>query len=154
MKKQAQNPIKSILMIAILLFAASMSASDAKPVKHATNQDPGMSCELRMWYLDSDGDGLGDMLNAQMGCTQPYRYVSNCLDLDDTDDCIGNVCEVEFIREWYKDADGDGFGDAFTVVISSKRPEGYVLDSTDANDLNATIWFELNDEIQIAQNKE
>lgn len=36
------------------------------------------------WYRDSDGDGQGDSNEAIQDCTQPYSYVDNAEDCDDT----------------------------------------------------------------------
>jgi len=58
------------------------------------------------WYLDSDGDGLGDSLNTVTECSQPENYVFNSSDLqpacatNNNDEC--GVCA------------GDGFVDKCT----------------------------------------
>ncbi len=41
---------------------------------------------------------------------------------------------------WYRDADDDGFGDAATILDVCYQPPGYVADSTDCNDANATAY--------------
>ncbi len=49
---------------------------------------------------------------------------------------------------YYRDADGDTFGDAADALEGYAAPEGYVLDDTDADDTDATIYPgapELND---------
>ena len=50
------------------------------------------------------------------------------------------------ILTWYADVDLDGFGDANTATQSCCQPAGYVSNSTDCNDANAsinpnTIWY-------------
>lgn len=49
-------------------------------------------------------------------------------------------------QNFYADVDGDGFGDASSVLSACSAPQGYVGDNTDCNDTNNqinpnTIWF-------------
>ncbi len=41
---------------------------------------------------------------------------------------------------FYKDADGDGFGDATSSKSACTKPSGYVADKTDTDDANAAIF--------------
>ena len=41
-------------------------------------------CTETVWYLDADGDGLGDPNESRTSCDQPNGYVSNSNDTDDS----------------------------------------------------------------------
>ncbi len=115
------------------------------------------------WYADADGDGFGDADNAQQSCLQPNGFVNNPLDCDDgdinvnpiasemcntiDDDCDGEVDEYATdAPTWYEDADGDGFGNQYVILVQCSQPEGYVSNLDDCNDedpsLNPnTVWY-------------
>ncbi len=111
------------------------------------------------WYADTDGDGFGDPSNSVLACVQPNGYVSNGNDCNDAnatvhpgagefcndydDDCDGliddNDPEITGQPTWYADADGDGFGDVNNSVLACVQPNGYVSNSDDCNDANASV---------------
>ncbi|REJ84275.1 MAG: hypothetical protein DWQ39_10235 [Bacteroidetes bacterium] len=43
-------------------------------------------------------------------------------------------------QTWYADADGDGFGDAGSALLSCEAPAGFVLSNTDCNDSNPQVY--------------
>lgn len=81
------------------------------------------------YYLDDDGDGLGDPNVSQDACAQPNFYVTNDDDCDDSDDQIG-VATVTY----YTDSDEDGFGDPSTGVVLCDQPVGTVTNGDDCDD--------------------
>jgi len=109
------------------------------------------------WYVDGDGDGYGDLDLPLEDCVQPKGYVDNDLDCDDTDatinpdgievcdgadnDCDGTVDEADAADAptWYQDADGDGYGDPKTGVVSCSDPGAHTQDNTDCDDSDAGI---------------
>ncbi len=109
------------------------------------------------WYRDVDGDGYGDPDDSLTDANQPVGYVSSSNDCDDTNvsvnpgatevcdsvdnDCDGTVDEPDAADAptWYRDADGDGFGDLNDSATFCNQPSGYVPDATDCNDGNGAI---------------
>jgi hypothetical protein len=110
------------------------------------------------WYPDADGDGYGAG-SAVLACTAPAGHASRTGDCNDgasnqspgrADDCtttIGNdddcdtrVDEAATLTTWYRDADGDGFGNTSVSMQACTRPTGFVADATDCNDAAAAAF--------------
>ena len=110
--------------------------------------------DQNIYFIDSDGDGVGGT-TFQLACTAPNGYVSNPGDCDDTngsvkpnvsetcngidDNCNGSVDENIPTSAWYLDSDGDGFGTSGVVAYNCLQPSGYVADTSDCDDGDATI---------------
>ena len=108
-----------------------------------------------IYYADNDGDGFGDILFDSLACNLPIGYVSDSTDCDDAnefifptatdicntidDNCNGLIDEDALFTAWYLDNDVDGFGDILNDSISCFDLVGYVMDTTDCNDLNIEI---------------
>ena len=115
----------------------------------AEDEDPDIA-----WYADSDSDGYGDASSATLSCEQPTGHVSDTSDCDDTDaavhpgatdicnerddDCDGTLDEDPDLT-WYADMDSDGYGDASSTTLSCDQPSGYVSDTSDCDDTDASI---------------
>jgi hypothetical protein len=68
------------------------------------------------------------------GAVNPRAEVCNGLD----DDCDSRIDEMASDAiDWYRDADGDGYGTTATTRRLCTRPGGYVTDSTDCDDTRA-----------------
>ncbi|MBN9683863.1 MULTISPECIES: MopE-related protein [unclassified Corallococcus] len=109
---------------------------------------------MRTWFLDEDGDGYGV---AMMACVQPTGLLADQGgDCDDTDrfvhpgqselrcdgrddNCDGAKDEGLPILTWFRDADGDGYGDVTQAVSGCAAPAGHVAIATDCDDTNAAI---------------
>ena len=109
------------------------------------------------YYQDADGDGFGNPNVSTQTETQPDGYVTNNKDCDDTnpdinpnafdilDNGIDENCDgkdsVSPTYTFYRDADGDTFGDpsnTITITINTP-PTGYVRNNQDCDDNNSTI---------------
>jgi hypothetical protein len=117
--------------------------------------DPASSLDAATWYSDADNDGYGRPNLARKACTQPWKYVadsSDCNDSDATinpdgieicnnldDNCNDEVDENTLINAttWYADQDGDGYGDPTLSILACSVDGGWVEDSSDCNDGNA-----------------
>ena len=113
--------------------------------------DEGVS---NVFYLDADNDGFGDTDNAKEACDTPEGYVPNGNDCDDSNaevfpsapeicDGLDNDCndaiDEDLLTIWYRDADGDGFGDANVLADSCLATDGYVDNLDDCDDSDADI---------------
>ncbi|MBI3184489.1 MAG: putative metal-binding motif-containing protein [Myxococcales bacterium] len=113
------------------------------------------------WYPDADSDGYGASSGGVQQCAQPAGRVLDNTDCDDqssavhpgaSEVCDGkdNDCDAQVDEgvqlSFYRDQDGDGFGDANNVLLACAAPAGYVSNNTDCDDASAavnpnTLWY-------------
>ena len=123
--------------------------------------DPEINQYTNLWYKDLDNDGYGDgtFINAnymiyfcnppQPGYKRKKSLIAISGDCNDNDSTIhpGSMVGQQL---YYRDNDGDGYGDKSITKLWCSTPVGYVSDSTDCNDANALInpgtkWYQDKD---------
>ncbi|MEC8193958.1 MAG: putative metal-binding motif-containing protein [Myxococcota bacterium] len=105
-----------------------------------------------VFYADSDGDGFGGETVTLAACSMPDGYTLDARDCDDTNpfvsplgfevcDGVDNNCDGTVDEDseydgldWFRDSDGDGFGDATVVHVGCTAPAGYVGNPDDCDD--------------------
>lgn len=107
------------------------------------------------YFRDQDSDGYGDPGNSANSCSgPPSGYVSNATDCNDAqtsihpnatevcnaidDDCDGAIDDGAGTT-FYRDGDGDGYGNASQPIVTCSAPVGFVSNATDCNDSDASI---------------
>ena len=108
----------------------------------------------REWFADADGDGFGDGLTALESCDQPDGFVPEGGDCDDTDSAVNpgaveicngidddcdDIVDEELLTVYYRDRDGDGYGDPGTTLSACEQPEGYADNVDDCDDADPAI---------------
>ncbi len=111
-------------------------------------------------YDDLDGDGWGDDATEAEACARGDEQSLEGGDCDDgdpeispeaqeacngfDDDCDGLVDDEDGdlvdSSVWYRDADGDGYGDPDDSLISCEAPSGWVDNSGDCDDACGACW--------------
>ncbi len=87
---------------------------------------------------DVDGDGYtvaaGDCDDSSASVHPGATETCNSID----DDCDGSVDE-SVTSIWYGDSDSDGYGDSTSTKSACSAPSGYVANSTDCDDSDASV---------------
>ncbi len=115
----------------------------------------GTAAACPTWYHDADGDTYGNVADSVVSCTEPSGgYVSDSADCDDQDAAIhpgavevcGNGIDDDCVGDdepcgdtWYRDADGDQYGDPADSITSMSKPAGYVSEQTDCDDSRSDV---------------
>jgi uncharacterized protein YkwD len=98
-------------------------------------------------YPDVDNDGFGASRGSIQSVNPVQGYVADNTDCDDNNssifpgarelfdsadnNCNGTIDEGFTSREYFRDADGDGYGDPTDSVVDVEIPAGYVTNNTD-----------------------
>ncbi len=143
-------------------FSQFSPPSDAVVVMAPDSDGDGVPDEIdncRLTYnpdqADTDGDGVGDACDCDADGDMHDSISCGGDDCDDSNpaihpgaveicdgvdnDCDGQIDEGVEGSLYYRDADGDGYGDPSVSLQTCEAPGGYVLDNTDCDDADATI---------------
>lgn len=150
-----QNPT-SITPAASTVYTVSVSSASGCVVTASASVTVN---ENVTYYQDSDGDGYGNPAVSQVSCTgAPAGYAANNTDCSDNnanvhpgaveicgngidDNCDGQIDEGCTLFTFYRDQDGDTYGDAANIItnFTGIPPSGYVSNNTDCNDDNVNV---------------
>ena len=112
----------------------------------------------KMYYEDRDRDGYGNANAPKLLCSKPVvdLYVDNKLDCDDTsaeanpkgvekcdgldNNCDGTIDEgLTPVKTYFRDEDGDGYGDIAMPVTACAAPKGFVESNNDCDPNALTV---------------
>ncbi len=122
---------RSLLRIQIL---AALGVSACNDVPQAKVSDDQALYE----GLDQDGDGspaIDDCNDIDPNIHPGANELCNAID----DNCDGQVDEGVFFT-FYRDADGDGYGNPDSQLAACEPPTGYINNDEDCNDLSANAF--------------
>ncbi len=106
------------------------------------------------YWADADGDTYGDPAAEVQACAPPAGHVSDATDCDDTQptswpgnpevcDGLDNDCNTEVDEgvklPFWRDADGDGYGDPASPTDACAAPGGYVDNEEDCLDTDGAV---------------
>ena len=145
-------------MKTLLWFPALLGALVACNASNNETSTPDAACSTQKFFPDSDGDGFGDDAKAVEACEAPAGFVARGGDCNDEDaaihpgaaevcdgvdnDCNGQIddadANVEGGSTFYRDADGDGFGDPNVSQKACAAPGWTAIAVSSQSELSAT----------------
>ena len=134
--------------------AAETCDDDDNDCDGSTDED---ATDAKTYYADLDGDGAYGKVVSVEQCDAPSGYGTTATDCDDLDDasypgasevcddadndCDGSTDEsATDMTTYYKDGDGDTYGDAKSTSKACDLPSGYVINDDDCLDTDKTAY--------------
>jgi hypothetical protein len=152
---------ESIGILEFKLVGVPDMDNDGVPDNEDCAPDDPLAYRSEMLFIDLDNDNYDNgLIEVCYGPTIPESYKKSSLgrDCNDNnpainpgatevcngidDDCDGETdegCSTGLIS-WYRDSDGDGFGDPRYPILSATKPAGYVANNLDCKDWDNTIY--------------
>ena len=122
------------LFLAFTGFMVFISIGHTQNRRIITDPDGGdFTSTTKYYYRDADQDGFGNKYKGLYANSQPYGYVTNSRDCDDTNRYITTA------KYYYREADGDRYGDPSNRTYRCTQPSGYVSNNKDCNDSNSSL---------------
>lgn len=113
-------------MVALLVGACRVTAPDDGNGSGATADD-------------RDGDGVTDLKDCDPDNADVYPGATDGCDGIDND-CDDSVDEDVDVTSWFRDQDGDEFGDPDQILVQCAQPNAYVALGTDCGPSDASIF--------------
>lgn len=125
------------ILFVLLAFSLLVMVSCEKEKEEA--------CIEKTWYLDADGDGFGNSDESQEACEQPFKFVPDNSDFDDTNETAYPGAE-EICSDGI-DNNGDGETDCLIDLIAgdwtSQFDETYTITISNITNVSANSVYEI-----------
>jgi hypothetical protein len=145
----------SVIVLLLAIFITACTTDEGG------DDGPGDCTAPQVFYPDDDGDGFGATAGGKEHCEAPAGFVAKGGDCADNNaaihpegkeicDAVDNDCDsmiddadtsvdMTTLGTFYRDSDGDTYGDAMMTKKACAKPAGYAASSSDCNDTMANI---------------
>jgi RHS repeat-associated protein len=131
-----KTPIQLYLSLTLLFLVSNTSFSQV--LTYCSNNNYSFAHIHNYLYIDADRDGYGsNQRSSSLQCT--YRVPSG-YSVNNTD-CNDSNASITPFTLWYRDADGDSYGNAAVTTTNCTQPSGYVSNYNDCNDGDGSVAF-------------
>jgi hypothetical protein len=146
--------------VELAVSPAAVEVCDGIDNNCALGIDEASAVGATTFYYDADGDGWGTS-SSLVACTKPANYAEYTGDCNDASistypgapeacDSVDNDCDLSVDEgvsfAYWRDADGDGYGNVSIRVDTCSPPAGYVANDDDCDDADSaqhpnTRWY-------------